>query len=115
MSLNILRAAQQMNSYFSFVFRLSILIIVLILSGCSTNHPATENLATIPAQNASVKNGHIEYYRFGHGSPIVLIPGYATDISSWNRKFLSALAQQHQLILVNNRQVGWFTHSIRSL
>lgn len=89
----------------SILYRLLLLVIVLMLSACSSHH-AYENLAMIPAEMAPVKNGHIQYYRFGQGSPIVLIPGYATDISSWNRKFLNALAQQHQLIILNNRHVG---------
>ena len=96
----------KVNSYFSVIFRLFFLFIILILSGCSTYHANTENLATLPAQNAPVKSGQVEYYRFGQGTPIVLIPGYATDISSWNREFLNALAQQHQLIVLNNRHVG---------
>ena len=53
-----------------------------------------------------VQQGQIEYYRFGHGSPVVLIPGYATDVTSWNREFLTKLAEKHQFILLNNRNVA---------
>lgn len=54
----------------------------------------------------AVKNGYLEYYRFGRGSPIVLIAGYGTDITSWNRYFLTALAAEHEVIVFNNRNVG---------
>ena len=85
--------------------------ILLILEGCSSyqssqpSYPAS-NLAALKPYYAAVQNGHIEYYRFGQGSPIVLVPGYATDVSSWNKEFLAALATQHQVIVFNNRNVG---------
>lgn len=56
-----------------------------------------------------VKNGKIEYYRFGHGDPIVLISGYHNTISSWNRTFLEQLSKEHQVIIFNNRNVGGTT------
>jgi pimeloyl-ACP methyl ester carboxylesterase len=52
------------------------------------------------------EHGQIEYYQFGKGSPIVLIPGYAMDVSGWSLDFLTALAEHHQLIVLNNRNVG---------
>lgn len=55
---------------------------------------------------APVKNGKIEYYSFGKGTPIVLVAGYATDISSWDKDFLAALATKHRLIVMNNRGIG---------
>jgi len=57
-------------------------------------------------QYAAIQNGHLEYYRFGHGTPIVLIPGYVTDITSWDKQFLATLAEKHQLVVFNNRNVG---------
>jgi pimeloyl-ACP methyl ester carboxylesterase len=93
------------------IFKWIVLCLVLSLSGCSSYHPAYSNY---PLQNlryeyhrdAPVRNGNIEYYRFGTGSPIVLIPGYLTDVSSWDRNFLVALAQHHDVIVINNRNVG---------
>ncbi|HVE44762.1 MAG TPA: alpha/beta hydrolase [Gammaproteobacteria bacterium] len=79
------------------------LLLIVLLSGCSV--PA-ENAKQITPQYAAIQNGRLEYYRFGHGSPIVLIPGYVTDISSWDRQFLATLAAKHQLIAFNNRNVG---------
>lgn len=84
---------------------------MLILSGCSTYHAAIYK-PTIKSMNKSLPHyactskGQIEYYRFGNGTPIILIPGYATDVSSWDRYFLAGLAQHHQLIVSNNRNVG---------
>ena len=78
-------------------------LLVLLLSSCGTYHPQQ---AQATPQYAPVKQGKIEYYQFGTGSPIVLIPGYATDVSSWSSDFLAGLAKQHQLIVLNNRNVG---------
>ncbi len=75
----------------------------VFLSGCSS-HYAAQSKAT--PHYASVPKGQIEYYRIGKGSPIVLIPGYATDATSWNRDFLAELSQQHELIILNNRNVS---------
>lgn len=65
-----------------------------------------KDLDHLTAQTITVRGGQIEYYRFGSGSPILLIAGYLTDISSWNKIFLATLANQHQVIIFNNRNVG---------
>jgi pimeloyl-ACP methyl ester carboxylesterase len=96
--------------YSSFI-RWLFLLVVLILSACSQRHQATasfsaKDLKALPSHYAEVKNGRIEYYRFGSGSPIILINGYMTDVSGWNQEFLTALARQHDVIVLNNRNVG---------
>lgn len=80
----------------------TLLFLILMLSGCVTY----SSLNAPRHQYADVQNGEIEYYRFGKGTPIVLIAGYGTDISSWNNAFLAPLAAQHDVIVFNNRNVG---------
>ncbi len=84
------------------------LFLIILLSGYSAyQHLHKQDfVTTLKPHYISIQNGYLEYYCFGSGSPIVLIPGYVTDISSWNRQFLIALAKQHQLIIFNNRNVG---------
>ena len=99
-----------MNRFVSFL-KFYTIILLLLLSGCSIYHQTVNqhsvtHLKNIQQQYAPIKNGQIEYYRFGQGSPIVLIPGYVTDISSWNKNFLNVLAQKHDLIIFNNRNVA---------
>jgi pimeloyl-ACP methyl ester carboxylesterase len=101
----------KMNRYISVMQRGLILIFIMLLSACSpykqsTQTMTTEQLAKLHPHYVATDKGRIEYYRFGQGSPIVLIPGYATDISSWDREFLATLAQHHQVIVLNNRNVG---------
>lgn len=87
------------------------LMLALTLCSCST-HPALTSpylngsKNTLKPHYAPVAHGRIEYYQFGHGSPIVLIPGYATDLTSWDNTFLNDLATHHKLIVLNNRNVG---------
>lgn len=50
--------------------------------------------------------GSIGYYRFGHGSPIVLITGYRASMAEWNAYFLGELAKNHEVIIFDNRGVG---------
>lgn len=83
----------------------------MFIAGCSTYHQsthqyATEKLNTLTPHYIVTDQGQIEYYRCGNGTPILLIAGYATDVSSWNREFLATLAQHHLIIVPNNRHVG---------
>ncbi len=85
--------------------------VLLLISGCSTDHQskhpyATNNLNKLTPHYVSSQQGQIEYYCAGNGTPIILIAGYATDVSSWNREFLATLAAHHQIIVPNNRDVG---------
>src|SRR3990167_8793698 len=77
-------------------------LLVILMSGCATHYQIEQ---TTP-QYSAIQHGHLEYYRFGTGSPIVLIPGYVTDITSWDKQFLATLAEKHQVIVFNNRNVG---------
>ncbi len=88
---------------------LVILSIATLLCACATQQAQVANpvaFKQIEPQYVAVKGGRIEYYRFGHGTPLILISGYGTDVTSWNRNFLSVLAQQHEVILPNNRNVA---------
>ena len=51
-------------------------------------------------------NGPIGYYRFGRGSPLVLITGYRAALSEWNAYFLAELAKKHEVIVFENRGIG---------
>lgn len=57
-------------------------------------------------QTISRQGGTIAYYRFGHGSPVVLITGYRASISEWNTYFLGALARNHEVVVFENRGIG---------
>lgn len=58
--------------------------------------------------------GKIEYYRFGKGTPIVLITGYFANVKAWNRSFLKALASEHDVIIFDNRNVAGSTNTSKN-
>lgn len=83
----------------------------LLLASCSSHYhkdikPTLQRLSQSKPRYCAVDKGQIEYYRVGTGTPIVLIAGYITDVSSWNSYFLAELARQHEVIVFNNRNVG---------
>lgn len=65
--------------------------------------PLSNNLTP---QIITTPTGKIEYYRFGQGTPLVLITGYFANVKSWNRVFLKKLAENHDVIILDNRNVG---------
>jgi pimeloyl-ACP methyl ester carboxylesterase len=62
--------------------------------------------SSIREQIAHTPRGDIAYYRFGHGSPIVLQTGYRATLSEWDAAFLTDLAKQHEVIVFDNRGIG---------
>lgn len=82
-------------------------LLSLALSGCSTlSHQAALKSPKSQPELLAVDHGRLEYYQLGKGSPIVLITGYGADLSSWDRPFIEALSQKHQVIVFNNRNIG---------
>ena len=57
-------------------------------------------------QIAHTARGEIAYYRFGHGSPVVLQTGYRATVAEWDAAFLTALGGKHDVIVFDNRGVG---------
>ena len=62
--------------------------------------------SSIREQIAHTPRGDIAYYRFGHGSPIVLQTGYRATLSEWDAAFLADLAKRHEVIVFDNRGIG---------
>ena len=75
------------------LMRLFLCVLLIQLSGLAKAAFSRYELARLRPQYASVPLGQIEFFRFGQGSPILLISGYGTTLSSWNRFFLLALIQ----------------------
>ncbi|HVY16967.1 MAG TPA: alpha/beta hydrolase [Rhodopila sp.] len=73
---------------------------------CAVPPPTAPIYADVRQQIAGTPYGPIAYYRFGHGSPILLVTGYRADVAEWSAAFLSELAKQHEVIVFDNRGVG---------
>lgn len=87
--------------------RLLIAALLLALPIFAMSEPV--DLKLLQPEYATVKHGKIEYYHFGEGSPIVLISGYASNIAGWNKEFVENLANEHEVILFDNRSIGGST------
>jgi pimeloyl-ACP methyl ester carboxylesterase len=57
-------------------------------------------------QIADTSRGPLAYYRFGHGSPLLLVTGYRATMSEWDATFLAELAKHHDVIVFDNRGIG---------
>lgn len=64
------------------------------------------NKQLLRTHSLPIRNGQIEYMRFGCGTPVVFINGYSANIASWDCRMLAQLAKYHEVILFNNRNVG---------
>lgn len=53
-----------------------------------------------------IKAGEIGYSTVGTGTPLILIVGYSGTLFHWNRTFIEQLAQNYQVYMLDNRNVG---------
>ncbi|MET3712535.1 pimeloyl-ACP methyl ester carboxylesterase [Sphingomonas trueperi] len=70
---------------------------------------ATETSLTAPTRFLAAENGvRYAYRRYGKpgGTPLVLLPRFRGDLDTWDPALLDALADERELILVNNRGVS---------
>jgi pimeloyl-ACP methyl ester carboxylesterase len=58
---------------------------------------------------AQVGDVKLAYYTRGEGEPLLMINGFLSSMSLWDPLMIEELAQQHQLILFDNRGVGLST------
>jgi pimeloyl-ACP methyl ester carboxylesterase len=73
---------------------------------CGADLPRPDRDPALREQIAHTANGSVGYYRFGHGSPIVLVTGYRASMGEWNAYFLGELAKNHDVIIFDNRGIG---------
>lgn len=73
---------------------------------CSAADARPDRNASLQEQTVATPASTIGYYRFGHGSPIVLITGYRASMGEWNASLLGELARTHDVIVFDNRGIG---------
>lgn len=81
------------------------LMTVLFLCLCSSVH------ANFKAEVKTIDVGDIKiaYYIRGEGKPLLMINGFISTMSLWDPALLDELAKNYQLILFDNRGVGFST------
>ncbi|ARP80401.1 hypothetical protein CAL12_05835 [Bordetella genomosp. 8] len=73
---------------------------------CGADPRRPDAQADLTQRYVITPRGPIAYYRFGQGSPIVLVTGYRATIANWNAYFLGELARRHEVIVFDNRGIG---------
>ena len=73
---------------------------------CGADLPRADHGAASDEQVLKTAHGSIGYFKFGHGSPILLITGYRATMANWNAYFLGELAKNHEVIIFDNRGIG---------
>ncbi|MGF6721521.1 pimeloyl-ACP methyl ester carboxylesterase [Paraburkholderia sp. GAS41] len=75
-------------------------------AACMAPAATSSIYAGLREQIADTSRGPLAYYRFGHGSPLLLVTGYRAPLSEWDAAFLAELAKHHDVIVFDNRGIG---------
>jgi len=65
------------------------------------------------ARKVLVDDITIAYRQYGSGMPLVLIGGYGSTMSVWQRSFVSLLAARYRVIIFDNRGMGQSTLGLK--
>jgi pimeloyl-ACP methyl ester carboxylesterase len=64
-------------------------------------------------EKLQVDGAQIAYRRIGNGRPLAVLNGFAATSADWDPSFIDALASSNELILVDNRGIGFSTDNGR--
>src|SRR5450755_4687417 len=74
--------------------------------GITAQIPDSVSVASTPVRTAHTADGKVGYRILGAGPPLVLIMGYSGTMEVWDRRFVDALAQHHQVVIFDNAGIG---------
>ena len=83
-----------------------IIIISLILAGCALR---IVDMEKVKLQTVKVDDIAIGYKIIGKGDPLILIMGYSGTMDMWDTRVLTKLAKHYQVIIFDNRGMGYST------
>jgi pimeloyl-ACP methyl ester carboxylesterase len=82
----------------------------MFLAGCASgNHVSKQPAATNPVLTTQVGGIELGYRIVGKGDPLLMIVGYACTMDSWDPCMITELAQNHRVIMFDNRGTGHST------
>ena len=82
------------------------LLVMLLLAGCPSFHPAPLPAAPADATFVDVDGVHVRYREAGQGPAVVMIHGYGASSDSWVG-VIPDVAAQHRVIAVDLKGFGW--------
>lgn len=95
---------------FQKVIKSAVFTIVMVAS--SFAQAIANEQSTPEVLKAQVGDVEIAYYIRGTGKPLLMINGYKSSMSKWDPALLEQLEQHYQLILFDNRGIGFSTDSV---
>lgn len=84
-------------------------------NAASTERAPTVSVLSQPVQFVTVAGARLGYRTAGSGRPLVLIAGSSNTMAEWDPRMLDALAQNHRVVVFDNRGVGTSTGSVAHL
>jgi pimeloyl-ACP methyl ester carboxylesterase len=85
------------------------LLVITVALLCAALHSPLHAEFKPELKYAQVGDVKLAYYTRGQGEPLLMINGFMSSMSLWDPLMIETLAQQHQLILFDNRGVGLST------
>jgi pimeloyl-ACP methyl ester carboxylesterase len=67
---------------------------------------SADAVVSAPVRVAHTRLGTVGYKIVGTGPPLILITGYTATISSWDPRFVGALAEHYRVVMFDNAGVG---------
>ena len=75
-------------------------------SGTTAPVPDSVSVTSQPVQVTSTSYGNVAYREIGSGPPLVLIMGFAGSMSTWDPRFVDALAQRYRVVIFDSAGIG---------
>lgn len=86
------------------IMRNILLILGLLISSVVHSDTIPEFYGSI--KKAKVGNATISYYHFGHGKPLVLVPGHGQSMIMWHPELLKQLSSHREVIMFDYPGIG---------
>jgi pimeloyl-ACP methyl ester carboxylesterase len=86
-------------------WRAAVLVVVFSLTAAASANATTGAFAPSPLQHVRANGISIGYHTIGSGSPLVMIMGFSGTQYIWDPALLARLAEQHRVIVFDNRGV----------
>ena len=83
----------------------AVLVVVFSLTAAASANATTGAFAPSPLQHVRANGISIGYHTIGSGSPLVMIMGFSGTQYIWDPALLARLAEQHRVIVFDNRGV----------
>jgi pimeloyl-ACP methyl ester carboxylesterase len=75
-------------------------------SGTTTAVPDSVSITSEPVHVTSTSDGEVAYREIGNGPPLVLIMGFSGTMSTWDPRFVDALARRYRVVVFDNAGLG---------